>query len=128
MAVSKRRGLRLWRMFHSKGEMSVPYRLTGPSGESIRYRADYERSTCWHASNNGDYSAAYKHGDASQLNMYRGITLSSAVSKLFEYIMLILYDSSLQSDNLQYGFRRGTGCVYAVFTIRESIRYFYISR
>jgi len=45
-----------------------------------------------------------KHGDASQLNMYRGITLSRAVSKLFEHILLELFANSSQTDALQYGF------------------------
>ena len=65
-----------------------------------------------------------RHGDASQLNMYRGITLSSTLSKLFEYVMLELFGNSLQSDSLQYGFKKGSGCVDAVFTFRESVRYF----
>ena len=32
-----------------------------------------------------------KHGDASQLHMYRGITLSSTVSKLFESVLVALF-------------------------------------
>ena len=65
-----------------------------------------------------------KHGDASLVNMYRGITLSSALSKLFEYIVLELCGECLESDTLQYGFKKGSGCVDAVFTFRESVRYF----
>jgi len=33
-----------------------------------------------------------KHGDASLLNMYRGITLSSVVSKLFELVLLDYFE------------------------------------
>ena len=29
-----------------------------------------------------------KHGDATRLEMYRGVTLSSAVSKLFESLLV----------------------------------------
>ena len=46
------------------------------------------------------------------------------LSKLFEYVMLELFGNSLQSDSLQYGFKKGSGCVDAVFTFRESVRYF----
>ena len=56
--------------------------------------------------------------------MYRGITLSSSVSKLFELVLLNLFRDYLQSDMLQYGFKRNTGCVDALFTFNESIRYF----
>ena len=57
-----------------------------------------------------------KHGDASLVNMYRGITLPSALSKLFEYIVLELCGECLENDTLQYGFKKGSGCVDAVFT------------
>ena len=33
-----------------------------------------------------------KHGDASSLDMYRGITIAPAASKLFELILLRLYE------------------------------------
>jgi len=56
--------------------------------------------------------------------MYRGITLSSALSKVFEYIVLELCGECLESDTLQYGFKKGSGCVDAVFTFRESVQYF----
>ena len=56
-----------------------------------------------------------KHGDASSLNMYRGITLLSVVSKLFEYALLELFNDSLHSDNLRCGFKKGNGCIDAVF-------------
>jgi len=65
-----------------------------------------------------------KYGDASLVNMYRGITLSSVLSKLFEYIVLELCGECLGSDMLQYGFKKSSGCVDAVLTFRESVRYF----
>jgi len=45
-----------------------------------------------------------KHGDASQIDMYRGITLSSCVSKLFERVLVKILGETLDSDVLQYGF------------------------
>ena len=44
-----------------------------------------------------------KHGDASQLDMYRGITLSPVLSKLFESVLLDLF---LTSSDLQFGFKK----------------------
>jgi len=47
-----------------------------------------------------------KHGDASKIDMYRGITLSCAASKLFESVLLALLGDSMNSDDLQYGFKK----------------------
>jgi len=40
------------------------------------------------------------------LNMYRGITLSSVVSKLFELVLLDYFEAFLASDDLQFGFKK----------------------
>ena len=65
-----------------------------------------------------------KHGDASDVNMYRGITLSPVISKLFESVLLCLYDEYLTSDSLQFGFKKNSSCIHALFTVKESVRYF----
>jgi len=39
-----------------------------------------------------------KHGDASSLDMYRGITLSPVLSKVFEAVLLRIYKDYLISD------------------------------
>ena len=41
-----------------------------------------------------------KHGDATDVNMYRGITISPVISKLFESILLRLFDSFLTSRHI----------------------------
>jgi len=56
------------------------------------------------------------HGDSSKIDMYRGITLSPAVSKLFEHVVIKLYEGQLGSDHLQFGFKKKHGCVHALFT------------
>jgi len=45
-----------------------------------------------------------KHGDATYINMYHGITISPVISKVFESVLLLLYDNFLTSDTMQYGF------------------------
>ena len=35
-----------------------------------------------------------------------------------------MFSDSLRSDSLHYCFKKGIGCIDAVFTSRESIRYF----
>jgi len=64
-----------------------------------------------------------KHGDHSNLDMYRGITVAPAISKLFESVLLQLYDSYLGSDPLQFGFKKNSSCSSALFTFTEAIKY-----
>ena len=45
-----------------------------------------------------------KHGDTTDINMYRGITISPVISKVFELILLQVYESLFTSQPLQYGF------------------------
>jgi len=65
-----------------------------------------------------------KHGDATKVDMYRGITLSPVISKVFESVLLHLYDEFLSNDSLQYGFKKNSSCNHALFTVSESVRYF----
>jgi len=41
-----------------------------------------------------------KHGDATRTDVYRGITLSPVLSKLFESVVLGVREEYLGSDNL----------------------------
>jgi len=43
--------------------------------------------------------------------MYRGITLSPVISKVFESVLLLLYDDFLTSDSLQFGFKKNSSCL-----------------
>jgi len=65
-----------------------------------------------------------KHGDQTSLDMYRGITLTPVLSKLFEAVLLVLYGSFLTSSSLQYGFKKNSSCNHALFTFVESMKYF----
>jgi len=52
---------------------------------------------------------------------FRGIALSSVFSKTFENCLLLLFRDLLQTDDSQFGFKRGIGCTSAIFCARESI-------
>ena len=65
-----------------------------------------------------------KHGDPTKLEMYRGITLAPVFSKLFESVLLAVYGDFLQSDKLQFGFKKDSGCCHALFTFAEATKYF----
>jgi exonuclease III len=65
-----------------------------------------------------------KHGDATKSDMYRGITLAPAISKLFEGVLLAIYGDYLKSDNLQFGFKKQSSCAHALFTFTQAVKYF----
>ena len=68
-----------------------------------------------------------KHGDATRIDMYRGIiTLSPILSKLFESLLFGLYEEFLGSDNLQFGFNKSSSTNHALtlFALHESVKYY----
>ena len=64
-----------------------------------------------------------KHGDPTSLDMYRGITLSPVLSKVFESILLRLYGDFLSSDPVQFGFKKNSRCSHALFALTETVKY-----
>jgi len=50
-----------------------------------------------------------KHVDFTKVDMYRGITLTPVISKLFQAVLLSLYGKYLHSDCLQFGFKKNSG-------------------
>ena len=57
-------------------------------------------------------------------DMYRSITLSPIIAKLFEYVLLESYEGQLSSDDLQFGFKQNSGCSHALFTFNQVTKYF----
>jgi hypothetical protein len=55
---------------------------------------------------------------------YRGITLSSGVSKPFEMCLLELYGDYLKSSELQFGFKKNLGCSHALYVLRSVVEHF----
>ena len=64
------------------------------------------------------------NGDHSDINNYRGITLSSSVSKLFEKCLLDKYFDVFCTSPLQFGFQKRLACSHAVFTARKVIDFY----
>jgi len=57
-----------------------------------------------------------KHGD---LDIYRRITLTPAISRLFGSVLLAKYGNVLHSDCLQYGFKKDSSCSHACLILRN---------
>ena len=55
---------------------------------------------------------------------YRGITLSPVISKLFEMVMMAIFEKQLNSDPLQFGFKKKSSCSNALFTFKTVIDHY----
>jgi len=53
-----------------------------------------------------------------------GLLLSPVVSKLFEFCIGNKFSDFLGSSHLQFGFKKGSGCLAAVFTMQQVIQYY----
>ena len=55
---------------------------------------------------------------------YRGITLGSTFSQLFEHCLLIKIGHILESDNLQFGYKRKHSTSHAAFVLKTCVNHF----
>jgi hypothetical protein len=65
-----------------------------------------------------------KAGDVNSLDNYRAITLTPIIAKVFESFILDVCEVNLATDDLQFGFKRGSGCNDAIFALKMIINYF----
>ena len=63
-------------------------------------------------------------GNASDLNNYRGITISPIVSKIFERILRKHFCDNLSSSSYQFGFKTGKSTSHAIFCLNQTINYY----
>ena len=63
-------------------------------------------------------------GDKTSCDNYRGITLSPVLSKVFELVLMNDLQCYLQSDELQFGFKRNSSCAHAIFALRSVVDYY----
>ena len=64
------------------------------------------------------------NGDSTDSSNYRPITLGPTFSQLFEYLLFDKFGHFLESDNLQFGFKRGHSASHAYFALRSCVDYF----
>lgn len=55
---------------------------------------------------------------------FRGIAISSVLSKIFEYCIADRFSDFLVTSDNQFGFKRGLGCVHAIYTVRNIVDLF----
>ena len=57
---------------------------------------------------------------------YRGAALSSVVGRIFDIIVLARYSDSLESCDLQFGFKKNRSAAMCTMIVKEAISYYTI--
>ena len=65
-----------------------------------------------------------KLGDVTSSNNYRSIALSSLVLKIFDWVVLLLYDENLSADELQFGYQEKTSTTMCTWLAVETIDHY----
>ena len=65
-----------------------------------------------------------KNGNASDVNNYRGITISPLISKIFERVLKDLFSQFLGSSSYQFGFKGGSSTSHALYCLSETVNYY----
>ena len=65
-----------------------------------------------------------KHGDLTNVDNYRAIMISNAVSKLLETVILAVLEDILSVNDAQFGFKRGHSTTLCTDTFRKTIDYY----
>ena len=52
---------------------------------------------------------------------FRGIAISSIISKVFEHCIIKRYENFFITSDNQFGFKKGVGCTYAIRSVRKVV-------
>jgi len=61
--------------------------------------------------------------DSTVADNYRAITISPCISKAFESCFISIFSPWLESDILQFGFKKGMGCRDAIYTVKGVVNH-----
>ena len=62
--------------------------------------------------------------DPAKCDNYRCLTISSVLSKLFEYVLADKFQDFLTTSDVQFGFKMGVGCSDAIYTVRSVVDHY----
>ena len=65
-----------------------------------------------------------KHKSLNESTNYRGITLSSIIGKLYDFILFKMNNMILRSSNLQFGFKENHSTSMRTFVFKEVNQYY----
>ena len=65
-----------------------------------------------------------QQGNLSDVNNYRGITLSPIASKIFEHVLKFIFSDFLETSSNQFGFKKGSSTVHALHCLKGTVNYY----
>ncbi len=65
-----------------------------------------------------------KNGDLSDVNNYRAIALSNALSKLFEHVLVDSVRTDGEGDQAQFGFKQGHSTALCTSVMKRTVEHF----
>ena len=60
----------------------------------------------------------------NSVDNYRAISISPIISKIFEHCILSRYSKFLGTNSNQFGFKKGSGCDYAIYSVRKVVEHY----
>ena len=64
------------------------------------------------------------HGNHSDINNYRGITISPIASKIFEHLLKSMLAPFLLTDARQFGFKKKNSTLHAIYCLKETVNHY----
>ena len=64
------------------------------------------------------------HGSHSDVGNYRGISISSVISKIFEHILKAVFSTPLSTLVYQFSFKKDKYMSHALHCFRETVNYY----
>ena len=64
------------------------------------------------------------NGNRSDINNYRGITISPIASKILEHLLKSMLSPFLETNPLQFGFKKKSSTAHAVYCLKETINHY----
>ena len=63
-------------------------------------------------------------GNHSDINNYRGITISPIISKVFEHVLKAVFFEHLSTSQHQYGFKKSSSTAHALHCLRKTVNFY----
>jgi len=68
-----------------------------------------------------------QHHKGNSVDNYRAISISPAISKIFEHCVLARYSKFLMMSSNQFGFKKSSSCGHALYSVRKVVEHYVAS-
>ena len=64
------------------------------------------------------------NGNSGDTSNYRGITISPMMTKVFEHVLKSLFSENLETNSLQFGFKKKNSTTHAIYCLKQTVDYY----